>query len=58
MSSHLNLEKAVQAGRFRADLLYRINVAPVNRPPFRDRPLDIMSLVHCFAGVMGIPSEM
>ncbi len=44
------LKKAVEDGRFRRDLFYRINVFPVYIPPLRERRDDIMALARCFVG--------
>ena len=47
-ASHKNLQRAVNEGKFRLDLFYRLNVFPIMLPPIRERTGDIKILAIHF----------
>jgi DNA-binding NtrC family response regulator len=49
-ATNANVENEVAAGRFRQDLLFRLNTIQIVLPPLRDRRDDIMPLANSFLG--------
>jgi len=52
-ATHRNLEKLVSQDKFRQDLLYRLNVVPLEMPSLRERAADIPLLVEYFIARFG-----
>ena len=52
-ATHRNLEEMVSEGKFREDLLYRLNVLPISIPALDQRSGDIPELLAHFARVFG-----
>ena len=48
-ATHRDLEAEIEAGRFREDLYYRLNVLPLNTPALRQRSQDVPALLVHFA---------
>lgn len=47
-ATNINIEKALNDGKFREDLYYRLNVIPITVKPLRERLDDIIPLIHHF----------
>jgi transcriptional regulator with PAS, ATPase and Fis domain len=52
-ATNRDLTELVEAGHFRGDLFYRLNVVPIHLPPLRERPEDLPLLVRAFLGKLG-----
>ena len=52
-ATHRDLNALVAEGKFRQDLLYRLNVVPIQIPPLRERAADIPMLVEYFIDRFG-----
>ncbi|MGK5090854.1 sigma-54-dependent Fis family transcriptional regulator [Deltaproteobacteria bacterium TL4] len=48
IASNQDLRKMSEAGEFRSDLYYRLSVFPIEIPPLRERPEDILILANTF----------
>lgn len=52
-ATHRNLEEMVSEGKFREDLLYRLNVLPISIPALDQRSEDIPALLSHFSNIFG-----
>jgi DNA-binding NtrC family response regulator len=56
-ATNRQIEPEVEAGRFRQDLLYRLNAVTIHLPPLRERRADILPLARRFAERARLPDD-
>jgi DNA-binding NtrC family response regulator len=52
-ATHRNLARLVEEGKFREDLLYRLNAVPLAVPPLRERGRDVIVIARSLIGRVG-----
>lgn len=57
-ATNRNLHKMVENGDFREDLFYRLNVIPIEIPPLRARPDDVIALAEKFLNDLNIKYKL
>lgn len=57
-ATNIDLIRAVEAGHFRTDLYYRLNVAVINLPTLHERPGDIIPLVRYFLEIYRVKLQL
>jgi len=57
-ATNVNLQEAIDSGRFREDLYYRLSTVPITVPALRERPEDIPLLFRKFAADVAVQYRM
>ena len=57
-ATNRDLRREVDAGRFRADLFYRLGVIQIQLPPLRERPGDVLLLARAFLSRLTPPGRL